>query len=222
MSSAVFPGHGPAASAAALALARHRFVAFPAEWCDPSWLIAVLQGPTDEGMRVPRSRQARAYLNACLLARYAPLCREDEVLLAGPAFALATLPLDWHGVLLKALGLHAMGLAPAALESDREQLAGVFRALDSLESWSAPTSPIDGGLLAPAATEEAALAIGGQVLMNHLAVLPEPIRTRWCLRLPHEMVRNTRRSANRPRREALDALAQRLREPDAWGGMPCW
>ena len=171
---------------------------------------------------MPQSRQARAYLNAWLLARYAPLCCDDAVLRGGPGIGLAVLPRDWHGVLLKALGLHTMGLAPDAVQSDRERLAGVFRALDSLDAWSAPASPIDGGLLAPAATEQAALAIGGQVLMNHLAVLPEPIRTRWCLRLPREIARRKRPSPKRTDPEALDALAQRLREPDAWGGLPCW
>ena len=218
MSSDVCTGPSPSM----LALARHRFVASPVEWCDPSWLVAVLNGPTGEGIRVPRSRPARAYLNACLLARYAPSCCDEKILRGDQGIGLAVLPRDWHSVLLKALGLHAMGLAPEAVESDRERLAGVFRALDSLDAWSAPSAPIDGGLLAPAATEEAALAIGGQVLMNHLAGLPKPIRTRWCLRLPQEIASGTLPLANRPEPQALDALAQRLREPDAWGGLPCW
>lgn len=206
----------------ATALARHRFAASPAGWCDPSWLEAVVRAPAADVVRATGSRVARAYLDQRLLDRFAPASCDDPALWEDPALALAILPPAWHDALLKAFGLTAMGLTAAALADDRPRVAAAQRALASLDAWPTAPGSQDRLRLAAIPTDSAALALGGQVLLGRLDEVSPPARARWRLRLPRALVRRTAPSRVRPSSRALGALARRLHDPDTWGGVPCW
>lgn len=202
-----------------LCLARHRFAARPASYCDASWLPAQVQGEARDPSSRPQSRLARLHVDRWLLGRLSAVTIEDAQW-SLPGLRLALLPDELHRVLLEALGLSQLRVrSDASLSNDRR----VADAVDVAQAI-APSSEvrIDASLVPAAALGTMVRRLGEVRLRTLIQPLPRAVRARWYLRLTRDGVRERLRGERSETLDRLAALEHRLASASSWDGLPCW
>ena len=202
-----------------LCVARHRFTARPASYCDPSWLPARVKAVTRDPSSRPQSRLARLHVDRWLLGRLSAVTIEDAQW-SLPGLRLALLPEELHRVLLEALGLSQLRVKGDGSFTKDRRVAEVVDVAQTI----APLSEvqIDASLVPGAELGTMARRLGEVRLRALIQPLPRAVRARWHLRLTRDGVRERLRGERAATLDGLAALENRLASASSWDGLPCW